>query len=69
MKPFDKISTNPFLQVIVKCLGYVLMLPFFEKNFQCPEILTNFGKNVSTIASVLNLAPKWKNRFLARQLV
>ena len=29
MKPFDEISTNAFLEVIVKCLGYFVMLPFF----------------------------------------
>ena len=66
MKPFDKISTNAFLEVIVKSLGYVFTLPFFEKFFQCPEIFTNFGKNVSKNGQNLNLAPKFKNRFLAR---
>ena len=66
MKPFYKISTNAFLQVIVKCLGCVFTWPFFAKFFQCPEIFTNFGKNVSKIGQNLNLAPKFKNRFLAR---
>ena len=67
MKPFDEISTNAFLDVIVNSLGYVFTLSFFEKKFQCPEIFTNFGKNMSKIGQNLNLAPKLKNRFLARQ--
>ena len=32
VKPFDEISTIAFLEVIEKCLGYVFMLPFFEKS-------------------------------------
>ena len=36
MKPFDKISTNAFLEAIVKCLSYVFMVPFLIF-FQCPE--------------------------------
>ena len=67
MKPFDEISTNAFLEVIVKSLGYVFTLPFFEKNFQCSEIFTNFGKNMLKIGQNLNLAPKLKNRFFERQ--
>ena len=67
MKLFDNISTNAFLEMIEKCLGYVFMLPFFEKYFQCPEIFKNFSKNVSKIGQNLNLAPKLKNRFSARQ--
>ena len=67
MKPFDDISTIAFLEVIEKCLGYVFMLPFFEKFFQCPEILKKISKIVSKIGQNLNLAPKLKNRFSARQ--
>ena len=67
MKPFDVISTIAFLEVIEKCLGYVFMLPFFEKFFQCTEISKNFSKKMSKIGQDLNLAPKLKNRFSARQ--
>ena len=64
VKPFDEISTNVFLEVVEKCLGYVtyhmcLRSPF--SNFDsCPEILTNFGKNLSKIGLSLNLASKVK---------
>ena len=63
----DFLSSKYDVAYIVKSLGYVFTLPFFEKIFQCPEIFTNFGKNMSKIGQNLNLAPKLKNRFLARQ--
>ena len=31
VKPLDKISTNAFLEVIIKYLGYVLMFSFLKK--------------------------------------
>ena len=44
-----------------------LCCPFLKKFFQYPEILKNFSKNVSKIGENLNLAPKLKKRFSARQ--
>ena len=67
MKPRDKILTNVFIQMIVKSLDCVFTWHFLENFFQCPEIFTNSGKIKSKIGHNLNLAPKMKNRFLARQ--
>ena len=67
MKAFEEISTIAFLEMIEKSLGYVFMLAFFEKFFLCPEILKIFSKNVSKIGQHLNLAPKLKKQFSARQ--
>ena len=69
MKPFDEISTNAFLEVILKCLGYVITLPFFENCFQCLELFTNVVKNVSKISPIFKFTQKRKHLFLAREPV
>ena len=52
--------------VDVKVFGLCVSMALFSNFDLCPEILTNFGKNVSEIGRILNLAPKLKNRFLLR---
>ena len=59
MKPFDGGGRKVF--------GLCVYVPLFSNSDRCPEILINFGKNVSEIGLILNLAPKLKNRFIARQ--
>ena len=66
-----EISTNAFSEVVerVRAMSNSLCVyvPLFSNFGRCPEILTNFGKNVSEIGLILNLAPKLKNRFLVTQ--
>ena len=45
----------------------LVSMALFSNFDLCPEILTTFGKNVPKIGLILNLAPKLKNRFIARQ--
>ena len=55
-----------FFALDVKVFGLYHSIALFSIFDLCPEILTNFGKNVSKIGLILNLAPKLKNRFLPR---